>query len=178
MPARQDDATAALQAGVVLDKLLRLAREIRTPCAYVGYAAFVILALRYGVRPFMWEGDTRVDIVNTYAPWQEERCNVLCAVDGVCCCLGPAVAGAATLFPVSKEHPLNECQHFLAAARIEAGVAGEGLDIVPFYTRLGVAVLGTVMDGDCGVDAMCGMLQRPQAHGARVNIRENCTVTL
>jgi hypothetical protein len=86
--------------------------------------------------------------------------------------LGPAAAGAATLFPASEEHPLNECRHFLVAAPIEADVAGEGPDIVSFYTRLGVVVLGIVMDGDCGVDAMCGMLQRPQTHDARVNIRE------
>ena len=120
----------------------------------------------------MWEGDTRVDTVNMYAPWQEERCNVLCAVDGVCCCLGSAVAGAATLFPASKEHPLNECLHFLAASRIEADVAAEGPDIVSFYTRLGVVVLGIVMDGDCGIDTMCEMLQRPQSYDSRVNIRE------
>ena len=120
----------------------------------------------------MWEGDTRVDIVNMYAPWQEERCNVLCAVDGVCCCLGPAVAGAGTLFPVSKEHPLNECQQFLAVLPIEADVAAEGTDIVSFYTRHGLVVLGIVMDGDCGVDTMCGMFQRPQPYEARATIRD------
>jgi hypothetical protein len=120
----------------------------------------------------MWEGANWVDIVHTFAPWQEEHCKDLCPVDGVCCFLGPAGAGAATLFPVSEEHPLNECRHVLAAARIEADVAAEGPDIVSFYTRLGVAVLGTVMDGDCGVDTMCGMLQRPQTYDARANIRE------
>ena len=31
----------------------------------------------------------------------------------------------------------------------------EGSGIVPFYNRIGAAVLGTVMDGDCGIDTMC-----------------------
>ena len=30
--------------------------------------------------------------------------------------------------------------------------------IVPFYNGIGAAVLGTVMDGDCGIDTMCMML--------------------
>ena len=61
---------------------------------------------------------------------------------------------------------------FVAAARIDADIANGGQDIVSFYTRCGMAVLGTVMGGDCGIDTMCGMLQRPQTHDARVNIRE------
>ena len=90
-----EPAARALQAAAVLDKLLALARQIHTPCNYVGYSAFILFALRYGVRPFMWEGANRIDIVHTFAPWQEERCQEACSVDGVCCCLAPAVAGAS-----------------------------------------------------------------------------------
>ena len=42
---------------------------------------------------------------------------------------------------------------------------------MPFYSRLGFAALGTVMDGDCGIDTMCAMLRRPQTIDARTTIR-------
>ncbi len=166
-----EPAARALQAAAVLDKLLALARQIRTPRDYVGYSAFIIFALRFGVRPFMWEGANRVDIVHVFAPWQEERCQEACTVDGVCCCLAPAVAGAAALIPVSVGTPLNQCRHFVAAALMDADFAAEGSGIVPFYNRLGAAVLGIVMDGDCGIDTMCVMLRRPQTRDARMDIR-------
>ena len=120
----------------------------------------------------MWEGANRIDIVHTFAPWQDERCQEACSVDGVCCCLMPAVAGAARLVPVSEDAPLNQCQHFVAAALMDANMEAEGSGIVPFYSRLGAAVLGTVMDGDCGIDTMCMMLRRPQTIDARKEIRQ------
>jgi hypothetical protein len=89
-----------------------LARDIRTPRAHVGYSAFILCALRYNVRPMMWEGANRVDIVHTLAPWLTEHVKEPCRIDGVCCCLGLAVAGAATLLPVSEDTPLNECRRF------------------------------------------------------------------
>ena len=156
----------------MLDKLLALARQIRTPRVYVGYSAFILFALRFGVRPFMWEGANRIDIVQTFAQWQEERCQKACSVDGVCCCLVAAVAGAAKLVPVSEDAPLNQCHQFLAAARMNAPMDADGSGIVPFYNRLGAAVLGTVMDGDCGTDTMCMMLRRPQTIDARKEIRQ------
>ena len=69
-----EPAARSLQAAAVLDKRLALARQIRTPRNYVGYSAFILFALRFGVRPFMWEGANRVDIVHAFTPWQEERC--------------------------------------------------------------------------------------------------------
>ena len=53
---------------------LKLARELRTPGAYVGYSAFVLFALSFGVRPYMWEGKERIDIVGQFAPHLLERC--------------------------------------------------------------------------------------------------------
>ena len=51
-------------------------------------------------------------------------------------------------------------------------LGAEGSDIVTFYSKLGMAVLGAVMDGDCGIDTMCAMLQRPLTYDARKEIRE------
>jgi galactokinase/mevalonate kinase-like predicted kinase len=55
---------------------------------------------------------------------------------------------------------------------MKADVAAGGSDIVPFYRRIGVAVLGTVIDADCGIDTMRAMLRRPQTVDARKEIRE------
>ena len=54
---------------------------------------------------------------------------------------------------------------------MDVDVATEGSGIVPFYNGIGAAVLGTVMDGDCGIDTMCMMLRRPQTCDARMDIR-------
>ena len=57
----------------VLDKLMALAREIRKPRAYVGYSAFVCFALAQNCRPHAWEGDARIDLVETYAPMGQKN---------------------------------------------------------------------------------------------------------
>jgi hypothetical protein len=87
--------------------------------------------------------------------------------------MGLAVADAAILLPVSEDTPRNECRRFLGAVEFKTDVRVEGADILSFYSRLGVAVLGTVMDGDCGIDTMCAMLHRPQTEDERMEIRED-----
>ena len=110
-----------------------------------------------------------MDLLHTYAPWAIERCTRSCAVDGVCCCLVPTdeVVGVAAMMPVSETHPLNMCGHFVAGApMVLDGHAGEpGLQ--GFYSSKGLAVLGTVMDGDCGIDVACQMLGLPQTLAQR-----------
>ena len=41
-----------------------------------------------------------------------------------------------------------------------------------YYSSRGVAVLGTVMDGDCGIDVACQMLGLPQTLAQRAVLRE------
>ena len=36
-----------------------------------------------------------------------------------------------------------------------------------FYARLGIVLLGTVMDGECGIDTACMMLGLPQTSANR-----------
>ena len=56
------------------------------------------------------------------------------------------------------------------------GPACEGGDSFEgFYSTRGVAVLGTVMDGDCGIDVACQMLGLPQTPAQRVSLREETT---
>ena len=74
--------------------------------------------------------------------------------------------------PVSETHPLGMCSHFLAAVRIDGGAFRGGPGLQGFYNNIGVAVLGTVMDGDCGIDVACQMLGLPQTAAQRAAVRE------
>ena len=162
----------ALPAAQALDKLLKLAREIGEPRFYVGYAAFLLFALRFGVRPWMWEGSSRVDIVEAFLPpWQRERCQGRCFVDGVCTALAPSESGAAPLLPITEDTPLWECRHYVAGAVMDEPQEQDGEGIVAFYNRLGLALCGTVMDGDCAIDTMCMMLGKEQSQASRAEMR-------
>ena len=41
-----------------------------------------------------------------------------------------------------------------------------------FYMNIGIALLGTVVDGDCGIDALCQMAGLPQTLLQRTVVRE------
>ena len=56
----------------VRSRLLSLARDIRRPGQYVGYSAFVLMALVMKCRPIVWEGSSSIDLLETFAPWAKE----------------------------------------------------------------------------------------------------------
>ena len=157
----------------VLGRLLALAREIRRPRLYVGYSFFVLLGLTYSCRPILWEGDSSIDVVETFAPWALEACGTACAIHGVVCCLEATSGGQVILVPVSEDHPLHEARHFIAATHIETEPAVAADTIQAFYCKLAIVLLGTVMDGDCGVDVACQMLGRMQNAESRNAIRQD-----
>jgi hypothetical protein len=158
----------------ILGRLLSLAREIRRPRKYVGYSFFILFALAYRCRPFIWEGSSCVDLIKTFAPWALEKCKESCAVQAVCVCYEEGEEGveARRMIPVSDDHPLNETKHFLSAIQLSAPVQSDAGTIEAYYHELAVAVLGTVADGDCGVDCCCQMLCLPQTPQQRMDLRE------
>ena len=180
---KQDDVTAPVETvssavaaeNKILRELLALAREIRRPWSYIGYSSFVLMALYMGARPCVWEGGTLIDLIATSAPWALERCTAECAVQAVCCVVVAQLDGSARLMPISDEHPLSECRHFVACARLpHAAVADASECLTEFerlYSSLGVVALGTVVDGDCGIDVMTLMLSRPSSLEARKQLR-------
>ena len=83
------------------------------------------------------------------------------------------MAAVAAMMPVSETHPLTMCSHFVAAVPCP-GICNEGgLGLQGYYSSKGVAVLGTVMDGDCGIDVACQMLGLPQTPAQRAALRED-----
>ena len=53
---------------------------------------------------------------------------------------------------------------------LDGDEGGPGLQ--GFYSSKGIAVLGTVMDGDCGIDVACQMLGLPQTLAQRTALRK------
>ena len=91
-----------------------------------------------------------------------------CVVDAVACCMVPAVAGGhAEMMPVSAMRPLTDCNHFIAAVPMADVLPGWGDSIEALYSSMGMAVLGTVMDGDCGTVVACQMMRLPQTAAQR-----------
>ena len=94
-------------------------------------------------------------------------------MDGVCCCYEILANGQAKMVPVSEKHPLHTTRHFVAAKQMDADISCIGDDIQSYYQRLGVVVLGTVTDGDCGVDCACQMLGLGSNSEARDQLRKD-----
>ena len=47
-----------------------------------------------------------------------------------------------------------------------------GDSIEALYSSMGMALLGTVVDGDCGIDVACQMMGLPQTAVQRALVRE------
>ena len=109
----------------VLKTLLALAREIRQPRRYIGYSAFLLMGLLKKARPCVWEGDTLIDLVATFAPWAAEHCTKRCSVEAVCCCLEAQPGGYAALCALSEKHPFWECRHFVACTTVEEAAVAD-----------------------------------------------------
>ena len=165
----------AAVAEAVPAKVLRLAREILTQGKYIGHSAFVLFGLCYNVRPMIWEGESKVDLIQVYAPAFQHTAVAPCAVDGVACVLRPQSAWCTIndLMPVGERHGLHQVNHWVAAVLHGGGAdPAEAADpLNRFYQQRDRFVIGTVCDGDCGIDVMTQMLERAQNADTRTELR-------
>ena len=151
--------------------LLALARAISRPRPYVGYSAFVLMGLLKKCQLCIWEGVTRIDLLETFAPWAKEHCRAV-AVTGIACKVMAVAGGSLECVPISEEHPVGSTNHFVGGCAMpESAVAGNTLGFDAFYASLGVAVIATVADGDCALDVMSLMLGQPQSFACRNALR-------
>ena len=155
----------------VFQFILELSRRIRNPRSYVGYTFFVLLGICKNCQPVMWEGSQRINLLEKFAPWALTSAVAACAVDGLVCCMRSLPSGRAELLPVSEDQPLADCWHFVACHKMTTSLQCEGDSIEAFYGRLGVVLLSTAMDGDCGVDTACRMLGLPSNASCRDELR-------
>ena len=171
-----DEATAALCR--VRSTLLSLARDIRRPGQYVGYSAFVLMGLLMKCRPSVWEGSSHIDLLQTFAPWAKEDCVNECQAAAIACALTTRDAGKVELVAISEQYPLQTCKHFVAGAKIlpvESAVAGPcvAVNFETMYAYLGVAVMPSVLDGDCAFDTMLMMLGQASNRESRTKLRQD-----
>ena len=93
-------------------------------------------------------------------------------MDGVVCCMRALPSGRAEIVPVPEEHPLAECRNCVACHRLDNAIECEGDGMESFYARLGIVILGTVMNGDCGIDTACMMVSLPRTVEHRNALRQ------
>jgi hypothetical protein len=173
------DKPLDMQPGVqklsLLGEILLLAREIRQQKHYVGYLFFILLGMSHNILPVVWEGSNKVDLLTAFAPWAINEDVRSCGVEAVCCCF-EATDESAVMCHVSETHPLHMCKHYVAAVAVPSEDALGGTSIESYYHRHGVALLGTVMDGDCGIDVGCQMLGLPQSMENRIALWEKSLI--
>jgi len=157
--------------------LLALARSIRRPRSYVGYSAFILMGLLKKRRPCAWEGPQFIDLIEVFAPWACDHCNQDCAAHAIPCAIISQPDGSCILAPISEQHPLNTCGHFVGGSRVPVTAVADNIadnthaSFNALYTSLGIAPLPSVVDGDCGLDVMHMMLEQPGSLQARRRLR-------
>lgn len=157
------------------EKLMKLSRSIRRPREWIGYSAFVVFALLRKVRVYVWEGRTRVDLCKAaLPPWKLEELSRAPAVDAIACCAVPQDSGPPVWAPVSEDRPLIMCNHFVAGVCTDfVDVTGDLSTVDGLYSALGVHVVSTLADGDCGLDCMLQMIQEVSTPEARRQLRQD-----
>jgi hypothetical protein len=153
--------------------MLALARQIRKPKAYVGYSAFILMGLKEKRQPFVFEGSVCIDLLDVFAPWAKDADTNVCHAAAIPCAIVAGEAGSCVLVPISDVNPLMRTSHYVAGLYGVAGtaVADHNCSFDIYYNSLGVAIIGTCVDGDCGLDAMLFMLGRPSTLAARTALR-------
>ena len=152
--------------------LLALAREIRRPRAYVGYSAFILMGLLKKCRPCVWEGANFIDLLEVFAPWAKEHCTMLLPATAIPCTLMAKATSCVELIPISAEYPLSQTKHFVAGIRMpECEVFETSCNFETLYASLGVAIMTSILNGDCGLDVMTIMLGIAPSASARSGLR-------
>ena len=153
-------------------KLLALAREIRTPMAYVGYSAFLLMGLLKKGRPCVWEGTSFIDLLQVFAPWALETCTMQFPMTAIACTLIAQSGGAVELAPICAKYALAKTSHYVAGIQIlECEILEETCSFEALYASIGVACVASVVDGDCGLDVMTMMLGIAASFSARKDLR-------
>ena len=154
-----DAAPAVAARRRVEARLLELARQIRKPRDYVGYAAFILMGLVKKCRPCVFEGAVHMDLLKVFAPWALSQSTTELAVSAVPCALKASAHGLAELMPICAECPLPSTRHFVGACIMEeSGAAAEALMFETIYASMGICILPSVLDGDCAFHVMTMML--------------------
>ena len=152
--------------------LLALAREIRRPRAYVGYSAFILMGLLKKCQPCVWEGANFIDLLEVFAPWAKEHCTMLLPATAIPCTLMAKATGYVELIPISAEYPLSQTKHFVAGIRMpECEVFETSCNFETLYASLGVAIMASILNGDCALDVMTIMLGIAPSASARSGLR-------
>ena len=161
--------------------VLAFALYLKTSQSFQGVFTFILFALRFRVRVYLWCNMEKHDIVKEYAAWaspdlfSDSRFEVIaCYRDG---------AGR-----LAVPDDVRQVNHFVACVRCVAGGGGghapdnsedEGTKVFrAFYLSQGRVVIPTIADGDCGPDAMCVLLNTHRTILSRQKLRHTLAAFL
>ena len=77
----------AAVAATVPETVKSLLRNILKEGSYIGPSAYLLFAVRFSRRPYIWEGEYCIDLVHVYMPCANGHCWRRCYCDGVACVL-------------------------------------------------------------------------------------------
>ncbi len=110
----------AAVAATVPETVTSWLRKVQKEGSYICLSAFLLFAMRFQRRPYIWKGENCNDLVHVFMPLAAGRRWRRCSVDGVACVLGKG-AGLSPdwteqdLFPCTEEHHLHKVRHWVAA---------------------------------------------------------------
>ena len=118
------------------------------------------------------EGASYINLLDVFAPWATADCTKPCPITAVPCALVAQPTGAVELAPISAEFPLSTTNHFVAGIPTpECEVVSGACNFETLYASLGVAIMASVLDGNCAFDVMTMMLGIPPSASARNDLR-------
>lgn len=159
----------------ILQRVMSLSAEIRSPRGWVGYSGFACFAMRFKCRPIIWEGPVKIDVVSDFSIPLDALCECDCAVEAVRCCLISSNDGHIDIKPVSEHHSLDECRHYMAACETPnacAGIADAQANVHEYYDHFNRVLLSTTCDGDSALDVMARMIGRESTYLSRCVLRD------
>ena len=96
--------------------------------------------------------------------WAADEYSAPVPVAAIPCALVLQVGGSVELAPISAERLLSTTRHIVAGMPMpESAVSGSACSVEAIYASLGVAVLASVLDGDCAFDVVTMMLRMPSS---------------
>ena len=113
-----------------------------------------------------------MDLLEVCAPWATTTCTSHMGVTAIACSFVMSDNCSAVLTPICDAHPLPETSHWVASTPCPPlDVSGADGSFSALYANHLVAVVPTVTNGDCRLDAMTLMLGMPQSAQARNDLR-------
>ena len=163
-------------------QMLTHASKLRRPGMFIGVFDCVVFAALHCRSIWMRYGDNRINVLAEYVPnlvgssWELEPF----PMEFIWCKRAVSPNNHVSLEDISADIPLSQANHFLIGVPFGCVAASQYLrdggvevsnDFAERWAYRGLAIVETVCDGNCGIDAMCLASGRPRDLESRIKLR-------